>query len=86
MCDVPDFVDDVSADTLHDEGVRDVPDFVDDVSADALHDEGVREVLIERRLLVAADADLVLDRLVFQDARTLILRALQHVRRVFLNL
>ena len=59
--------------------VCDVPDFVDDVSADALHDEGMCEVLIQRRLLVAADADLVLDRLVLQDARTLILRALQHV-------
>ena len=63
----------------------DIPDFVDDVSADALHDERVCEVLIQRRLLVAADADLVLDRLVLKDARTLILRALQHVRRVFLN-
>ena len=60
-------------------GMCDVPDFVDDVSADALHDKGVREVLIQRRLLVAADADLVLDRLDPQDARTLILRALQHV-------
>ena len=59
--------------------MRDVPDFVDDVSADALHDEGMCEVLIQRRLLVAADADLVLDRLVLKDARTLILRALQHV-------
>ena len=66
-------------DALHDGGVCDVPDFVDDVSADALHDEGVREVFIQRRLLVAADADLVLDRLVLKDARTLILRALQHV-------
>ena len=38
---MPDFVDNVSADALHDQQLCDVPDFVDDVSADALHYEGL---------------------------------------------
>ncbi len=64
---------------------REAPDLVDDVSVDALHDEGVGEVRGQRRLLVAAAVNRVLHRLVLQHRGTLVLRALQHLARVFLQ-
>ncbi len=62
------------------------PDLVLHVAAHAAHEQRLGEGRVESRLLVAARANLVLHRLVFQHGRTLVLGALEHVARVLLQL